>query len=356
MSNDQLRLALPSNNRMDEATRHYFERAGITVRRPSPRQYTGTLRGVEGVSVLFQRASDVVGKVDTGLADIGVTGLNLVREFANDDDALVVLLDDLGFSRCRLVVAVPEAWMDVTAAADLADLAADFRARGRTLRVMTGSPNLVRDFLQKWGVEHFHIVEGEGALEAAPAIDTADIVADITETGTTLRDNRLRILDDGTILESQACLIGNRHALRASAWKRERVRHLLELVEATERSRRFRVVTANVRGENASEVAEHVIRQVETAGTLGPTVAPVFPKQRATVFASGPTVTAIETGFYAVTMVIDAALLIPAVDHLRAAERSSGITVTSPDYVFAPYSEAYHVMLRNLGLPVEANG
>lgn len=348
MVDDTLRLAIPSNARMEEETRRYFERAGMSVRRPSPRQYTGTLRGVDGVSVLFQRASEVVAKVNGGLADVGVTGLNLVQEYRADDDALVVLLRDLGFSRCRLVLAVPEAWVDVATVADLADLAADFRARGRTLRVITGSPNLVRDYLYACGITFFALVGGEGALEAAPAIDTADVVADITETGTTLRDNRLKIIEGGTVMESQACLIANRHALRASAAKRERVRHILERVEAHERSRRFRTITANVRGASADEVADHVLRQVETAGRLGPTVAPVYPKHGAFA-AGGPVVTTLDTGWYAVTVVVEEHLLLPAVDHLRQLT-NGGITVSAPEYVFQPTSEAYTEMLAQLGL------
>ena len=82
-------------------------------------------------------------------------------------------------------------------------------------------------------------------------------------------------------METQACLIGNRRALLASAEKRETLRHMMEFIEAHMRSKRYRMVTANVRGESASEVAEHVLQQVETAGNLGPTVAPVFPKQAA---------------------------------------------------------------------------
>jgi len=353
MPDDVLRLALPSNARMDESTRQFFERAGITVRRPSPRQYTGTLKGVDGVSVLFQRASDVVSKVDAGLADLGITGLNLVQEYRSDENTLLVLLPDLGFSRCRLVLAVPEAWVDVVTVADLADLAADFRSRGRTLRIITGSPNIVRDFLYGCGIMYFTIVEGEGALEAAPTIDTADIVADITETGTTLRDNRLKILEGGTILESQACLIGNRHALRASAEKRECTRQLLELIEANQRSRRFRIITANVRGDSSSEVAGHVIRQVETAGRLGPTVAPVYPKAGAYASGtSGPVVTALDTGWYAVTVVVEEHLLLSAVDHLRRLA-NGGITVSRPEYVFQPESETFMAMLRNLGVDAE---
>lgn len=351
MAVDDLRLALPSKGRIEEGTRLFFERVGFPVRRPNARQYVGSLRGMPGVSVLFQRAADVVPKVESGLADVGITGLDLVTEYQADNDLVILLMPDLGFSRCRFVIEVPESWVDITTIADLADLAADFRARGRTLRVITDSPNLVKDFLYANGVTYFVVVEGEGGLEAAPAIDTADIVADRTETGTTLRDNRLKEVEGGTIMETQACLIGNRRELLKSRAKRESLRHLMEFVEAHLRSRHFRMLTANVRGESASEVAEHVIRQVETAGTLGPTVAPVFPKSPGA--RSGPVITALETGWYAVSIVVEEQLLLPAVDHLRRAG-SGGITVGAPDYVFESVSSAYVALLDALGLHDEA--
>ena len=358
MSDELLRLALPSKGRIEEGTRAFFESVGFPVQRPNARQYVGRLRGLPGASVLFQRAADIVTKVESGLADIGITGLDFVAEYGADADAVVVLMPDLGFSRCRFVLEVPEAWVDVTTIADLADLAADFRARGRTLRVITDSPNLVKDFLYARGVTYFVVIEGEGGLEAAPAIDTADIVADRTETGTTLRDNRLKEIEGGTIMETQACLIGNRVALRRSPEKRETLRHLMEFIEARLRSKRYRMVTANVRGESAAEVAAHVIRQVETAGTLGPTVAPVYPKPHTgdgrayTTLQNGPVVTALETGWYAVSIVVDERLLLPAVDHLRRAG-SGGITVGAPEYVFEFASDAYTAMLRALNLPIE---
>jgi ATP phosphoribosyltransferase len=351
MTSENLRLALPSKGRIEEGTRDFFERVGFPVRRPNARQYVGALRGMPGVSVLFQRASDIVTKVESGLADVGITGMDIVAEYQADNDAVIVLMPDLGFSRCRFVIEVPEAWVDITTIADLADLAADFRARGRTLRVITDSPNLVKDFLYAHGVTYFVVVEGEGGLEAAPAIDTADIVADRTETGTTLRDNRLKEVEGGTIMETQACLIGNRRELRASREKREHLRHLMEFAEAHLRSRRYRTLTANVRGDSAGEVASHVIGQVETAGTLGPTVAPVFPKGAG--IQSGPVITAVETGWYAVSIVVEEHLLLPAIDHLRRAG-SGGITVGAPDYVFEPVSRAYAALLDTLGLHDEA--
>jgi ATP phosphoribosyltransferase len=380
MSGEQLRIALPSKGRIDEQARQFFDAVGFPVRRPNARQYVGSLRGLSNASVLFQRASDIVAKVESGLADVGVTGLDIVAEFQPDSDDVLMLMPDLGFSRCRFVLEVPEAWVDVTTVADLADLAADFRARGRTLRVITDSPNLVRDFLYAHGISYFVIIEGEGGLEIAPAIDTADIVADRTETGTTLRDNRLKELDGGTIMETQACLIGNRRALHASAAKRETLRHLMEFIEAHLHSRRFRTLTANVRGESAADVAEHVIRQIETAGTLGPTIAPVFPKhggmesgsRRGTreagrgesgsrgVGESAANTATIshsalsqETGWYAVSLVVEERLLLAAIDHLRRAG-SGGVTVGAPEYVFEPECRAYAAMLDALGLPAES--
>jgi len=353
MMNDGLRIALPSKGRIEEGTRLFFDRVGFPVRRPNARQYVGTLRGIPDVSVLFQRASDIVTKVESGLADVGITGLDFVAEHQDDNESVLVLMPDLGFSRCRFVIEVPEAWVDITTIADLADLAADFRARGRTLRVITDSPNLVKDFLYARGITYFVVIEGEGGLEAAPAIDTADIVADRTETGTTLRDNRLKEIAGGTIMETQACLIGNRRQLRESAAKRQQLRHIMEFAEAHLRSRRYRTLTANVRGDSATEVAAHVIRQVETAGTLGPTVAPVFPKTpHLPSAATAAVITALETGWYAVSLVVEEGLLLPAIDHLRRAG-SGGITVGAPEYVFEPVSQAYAAMLDALGLPNE---
>ena len=353
MMSEQLRLALPSKGRIEEGTRDFFARVGFPVRRPNARQYVGTLRGMPGVSVLFQRASDIVTKVESGLADVGITGMDIVAEYQADNDDVIVLMPDLGFSRCRFVLEVPEAWVDITTIADLADLAADFRARGRTLRVITDSPNLVKDFLYANGVTYFVIVEGEGGLEAAPAIDTADIVADRTETGTTLRDNRLKELEGGTIMETQACLIGNRRELLASREKREQLRHVMEFVEAQLRSRRYRTLTANVRGDSAAEVADHVIRPGRNGGDVGPTVAPVFPKAGDRAHR-GPVITAVETGWYAVSIVVEEHLLLPAIDHLRRAG-SGGITVGAPEYVFEPASRAYVALLETLGLHDEAH-
>ena len=151
------------------------------------------------VTTVFQRAADIVAKVDEGNLDIGITGYDVVCEYRYDDDNLIVLMDDLGYSKAQIVVAVPEAWLDIATIADLADLAVEFKASGRELRIATAYPNLARAFLYRHGVNYFVLTGAHGALEAAPAMGYADLVVEITETGTTLRDNRLKLLEGGGI-------------------------------------------------------------------------------------------------------------------------------------------------------------
>ncbi|MCX2726246.1 ATP phosphoribosyltransferase [Thermomicrobium sp. 4228-Ro] len=337
---EPLRLTIASKGSYEEATLRFLESAGLSVWRPNPRQYVGRLSGIDGVEVLFQRTADIVHQVASGGADLGITGYDLVAELAGDDPNVLVVIDDLGFRRCELVLAVPESWLDITTISDLADLAVEWKRQGRTLRVATKFPNLTREFLLRNGVNYFTLVEGHGALEVAPALGYADLIADLTETGVTLRENRLRVLEGGVILRAQACLIACRRTLRQAPEKLERARLIIEMLEARLRSRRYRLITANVQGRDEDEVVRHVTAHVATTGELGPTVARVYPK-------SGDT----RCGWYEVTIIVPAHLLMQAVDHLRLAG-STGITVTSPDYVFDSRSHAYERLRRALEEPV----
>jgi len=99
----------------------------------------------------------------------------------------------------------------VTQMTDLADVAADFRTRhGRWLRVATKYVNLTRRHFANHGMIEYRIVESTGATEAAPAAGTADLIVDITSSGSTLAANALRVLEDGVILKSEAQLYVSR--------------------------------------------------------------------------------------------------------------------------------------------------
>lgn len=334
---DVLRLGIASKGEFEVDTRRFLDGAGLPVRRPNPRQYTGRVGNLPDATVLFQRTADIVVKVAEGSTDIGITGYDIVAEYCQDESDVLILLPQLGFRASRLVIAVPSAWLDVSDVEDLADLAVDFKRRGRELRVVTKFPNLTREFFYRHGVSYFTLVQAEGALEAAPEMGYADLIVDITETGVTLRDNHLKVLAGGTVLESQACLIGNRRRLAASAAKRETLRQVLELCEARLRVQSYQIVTANIQGVSEEAVARHILAQGETAGIQGPTVARVFPKGA----VSGP------ANWYAVTLVVEAPMLLRAVDHLRKSG-ASGITVVRPDYVFDAHSTAYLKLMHEL--------
>src|SRR5690606_8420563 len=150
----------------------------------------------------------------SGSVDLGVTGEDLARESLEEVDARIEFAARLGFGNADVVVAVPDVWLDVTSMADLNDVAADFRQRhGRRLRVATKYWRLTQQFFSaRHGIQVYRIVESLGATEGAPAAGSADIIVDITSTGSTLRANHLRILDDGVILRSEACLMMSRVA------------------------------------------------------------------------------------------------------------------------------------------------
>lgn len=206
-------LAFPSKGRLKEQALDALARAGLAVVQPADsRKYRASIEHLDDVEVLFLSASEIAGELGQGGIDLGVTGEDLLRETIVDCEAKVEIVVRLGFGQADVVVAVPEVWRDVETMADLDDVAADFRQRhGRRLRIATKYWRLTQQFFsQKHGIQVYRIVESLGATEGAPAAGSADVVVDITSTGATLAANHLKILDDGVILKSQACLVASR--------------------------------------------------------------------------------------------------------------------------------------------------
>ncbi|RBO98523.1 ATP phosphoribosyltransferase [Pseudochrobactrum asaccharolyticum] len=209
-------LALPSKGRLKEQTIAVMAKAGLNVVLPEDdRNYRATIEGVDDVDILFLSASEIARELGYGSVDLGVTGEDLIRETLAQADEKVQIETQLGFGHADVIVAVPEVWHDVSTMADLDDVAADFRQRhGRRLRIATKYWRLTQQFFsQKHGIQVYRIVESLGATEGAPAAGSADIIVDITSTGSTLRANKLKILDDGIMLKSQACLVSARRSL-----------------------------------------------------------------------------------------------------------------------------------------------
>jgi ATP phosphoribosyltransferase len=205
----RLVLAIPSKGRLMEQTIEVLARHGLAIGRSgSDRGYRGEITGLAGVEVAFMSASEIARHLKSGSIQLGVTGEDLVREAMVNADERVRFVRRLGFGEADVVVAVPAFWLDVTTLADLGEVAAAYRSRhGHCLRVATKYASLTRTRFAAAGILDYRIIESHGATEGAPAAGTADVVVDITTTGATLRANALRVLDDGVILRSQACLV-----------------------------------------------------------------------------------------------------------------------------------------------------
>ncbi len=262
-----MRLALPGKGALESATLAFLAEAGMKVNRSNPRQYLAQIGSMPDLEVVFQRAADVPALVQEGDATLGITGNDILAEqrgYAEGvgedeeddyDDDLIVLERNLGYGSCRLVVAVPETWIDVSTCADLWHLAGYyFTHKGRGLRIATKYPVLTGQFLRRHGIAHCKIVSPHGALEAAPLTDTADLIVDLTETGTTLRENHLKLLDDGVVLRSQACLIANVRLLKQDKQALRIASTMLELIDARVQAHNRSMLTAHLRVEDSEKI------------------------------------------------------------------------------------------------------
>ena len=261
MSN--LRLALPSTGALFEGTSKLFSDCGLSIRRANSRRYTADVPQLPGVDVLFQRQSDITIEIDGGSADIGIVGLDRFYESRLERGETVLIHKDLGFGNSKLVIAVPDAWLDVTSMADLADIALEFRSKGRDLRIASKYQRLVKRFLNQNDVNYVSMVHVSGGLEAAPVIGYADVIADITATGRTLRENDLRILIDGTVMESQSVMVGNARTLANDQNKLPKIREILGKIDANLRTRDNQSISAKIEGQSESETEPQPIQQRE---------------------------------------------------------------------------------------------
>ncbi len=322
-----LQLILPSDGDLHEPTLNFMAACGLAVLRPSTRRYTANIPALPGVEVLFQRAADVTQKVEEGSAELGITGLDRYLESQGDEGRAATLIDDLHYGRCDFVLAVPDSWLDVVSVVDLADLALEFHQQGKQLRIATKYSRMLRSYLFDRGINYFTLVPASGTLEAAPAAGYADLIADLASTGTTLRENRLKTLEEGTILVSQACLIGNPGLLASSVEALRLARAVMELMEAHLKAEPFYRITANVRGASAQEVSATILARPDLAGLRGPTIARVYNVE--------------EQDWHSVSLLVKKDQLLDAVDHLR---NCGGVDIAASQlsYLFDGYSAAYH--------------
>jgi ATP phosphoribosyltransferase len=206
---DLITIGLPSKGRLKEKSISFFnDRELKIIQSEKERNYFGTIENKPNVKIIFLHAKEIIQRLGDGTLDIGISGLDLLKESEKNLQNKINIQKKLDYGNANLVVAVPNDWIDVQTIADLEEISFDIRSRRNTrLRVATKYPNLTNDFLISKGVTQYKLIPSLGATETYPFIGSSEVITDITSTGKTLEDNNLRVLKDGNILKSAACLL-----------------------------------------------------------------------------------------------------------------------------------------------------
>ena len=202
-------IGLPSKGRLKEKALAFFNNKGLKVLQGNKeRNYFAKIENKTNLKIIYLHAKEIIQRLGDGTLDIGISGLDLLNESEKNLQDKISIKKNLDFGNANLVVAVPEDWIDVQTVADLEEVAFDIRSKRNTrLRVATKYPNLTNNFLISKGVTQYKLIPSLGATETYPFIGSSEIITDITSTGKTLEDNNLRVLKDGLILKSAACLL-----------------------------------------------------------------------------------------------------------------------------------------------------
>ena len=209
---DFVTIGLPSKGRLKDKAVSFFDKNGLKIlQSKKERNYFGAIENKANIKIIFLHAKEIIQRLGDGTLDIGVSGLDLLCESDKNLRDRIGIKRNLDFGNANLVIAVPDDWIDVQTIADLEEVSFDIRAKkNKRLRVATKYPNLTNDFLISKGVTQYKIIPSLGATETYPFIGSSEIITDITSTGKTLADNNLRVLKDGLILGSTACLFAGK--------------------------------------------------------------------------------------------------------------------------------------------------
>ena len=210
MSKEIINIGIVSKGRLKEESEKIFKKKKLKIYY-NKRELLGRIKDRPNVRVLFLHAREIIEQIAIGRLDIGISGFDLLRESEINVQKNIKVEKKLNFGFATLVLAVRYEFIDVFTTLDLDEVADEFRKKNkRLIRIGSKYPNLTRQYLYSRGVTNFSIVKSRGATEAMPTNLTAELISDITSSGQTLTANKLRVLNDGKILKSQACLMRSR--------------------------------------------------------------------------------------------------------------------------------------------------
>ena len=209
MTKNILNIGIPSKGRLRKDVLNIFKKNKLNlISERGERDLLGSIKQYKNIKILYLHAREIIERLGDGSLDIGFSGFDLLKESEINTQKKINVLKRYDFGRATLVVAIPDPWIDVQTVADLEEIAFEFKdKKKKRLRVATKYPNLTREFLFSKGVTQFKLIDSLGATEAYPFTGSSEIITDITSTGETLKANNLRILKDGEILRSEACMM-----------------------------------------------------------------------------------------------------------------------------------------------------
>ena len=216
-----INIGIPSKGRLRKDVLRIFNKKKLKlISERGERDLIGSIKNISNVKILYLHAREIIQRLGDGSLDIGFSGFDLYKESQINIQKRINVVKKYEFGKANLVVAIPDPWIDVQTVADLEEIAFEFRdKKKKRLRVATKYPNLTKEFLFSKGVTQFQLVESLGATEAYPFTGSANLITDISSTGETIKSNNLRILKDGEILKSQACIFTSKKNFKKKGFK-----------------------------------------------------------------------------------------------------------------------------------------
>ena len=214
MKNQILKIGIPSKGRLKEKSLSVLKKNRINIKNPD-RGYLSEVINFKNNEVVFSHAREIIERLANGSLDVGISGFDLLSESLPGIKKNIHIHKRLNFGFADLVVSIPKDWIDVQTIADLEEISFNFNDKNYgKLRIATKYPNLTNNFLTSKGVTQYKVVNSLGATEIYPFTNQSEIITDITSTGATLKANKLRILKDGLILKSSACILVSKKSLK----------------------------------------------------------------------------------------------------------------------------------------------
>lgn len=204
----KIKIGIPSKGRLRKDILKVFKANKYNLfSERGERDYFAKVKNKKNIDIIYLHAREIIERLGDNSLDIGFSGYDLLKEASINVQKKISVFKKYNFGKAKLVIAIPNKWIDVQTIADLEEISFQFKDETKQrIRVATKYPNLTNNFLISKGVTQYKLIPSLGATETYPFIGSSEIITDITSTGKTLEDNNLRVLKDGLILRSTACL------------------------------------------------------------------------------------------------------------------------------------------------------